>query len=354
MATYPNRSITIKEVAIHACVSVATVSAVMNKNKYVSPELALRVRESIAALGYKRNSFARGLKTRVSYSIGLIVPDITNPFFTNIARGAEDVANAHNYSLILGNTDEDPEKEKKYLQLLESKQADGLIIAVTARSHEYLQSLPIRHLALVGIDRSLFDLGIDTVMVDNRAGARTAVEHLIALGHRRIGLVTGIRGIAPTEERLLGYTEALEKHGIAVDPALIAVAYARVAGGERGAMQLLALKDRPTALFIMDGTMAIGALKTIAKSDLRCPEDIALACFDDFTWAAVMRPHLTVIDQPTYEIGQQSAHLLFERLQNQKRAPREIRLQTQLIVRESCGAMLRSLSPLPTHPPTVR
>jgi LacI family transcriptional regulator len=343
----PNRSVTIKDVASHASVSVATVSAVINKNKYVSPELAQRVGESITALSYKRNSFARGLKTRVSYSIGLIVPDITNPFFTNIARGAEDVASAHNYSLILGNSDEDPEKEKKYLQLLESKQADGLIIAVTARSHEYLQSLPIQHLALVSIDRSLFDLGIDTVMVDNRAGARTAIEHLIALGHRRIGLVTGIRGIAPTEERILGYTEALEKHGIAVDPALIAVAYARVDGGERGATQLLALEDRPTALFMMDGTMAIGALQTIAKSGLRCPEDIALACFDDFTWASVMRPHLTVIDQPTYEIGQQAAHLLFERLQNQKKAPRQIRLQTQLIVRESCGAMLRSRTQSP-------
>ncbi len=341
MAMSPDRSITIKDVANHASVSVATVSAVMNKNKYVSPELAQRVRESISALSYKRNSFAHGLKTRVSYNIGLIVPDITNPFFTNIARGVEDVASAHNYSLILGNTDEDPEKEKKYLQLLGSKQADGLIIAVTARSHEYLQSLPIQHLALVSIDRSLFDLGIDTVMVDNRVGARTAIEHLIALGHRRIGLVTGIRGIAPVEERLLGYTEALEKHGIAVDPALIAVSYARVGGGERGAMQLLALENRPTALFMMDGTMAIGALQAIAKSGLRCPEDIALVCFDDFTWAAVMRPHLTVIDQPTYEIGQRSAHLLFERLQNQKRAPREIRLQTQLIVRESCGAMLR-------------
>ena len=219
MAMSPNHSVTIKDVAIHASVSVATVSAVINKNKYVSPELARRVHESITALSFQRNSFARGLKTRVSYSIGLIVPDITNPFFTNIARGVEDVASAHNYSLILGNTDEDPEKEKKYLQLLESKQADGLIIAVTARSHEYLQSLPIQHLALVSIDRSLFDLGIDTVMVDNRAGARKAIEHLIALGHRRIGLVTGIRGIAPTEERLLGYTEALEKHGIAVDPA---------------------------------------------------------------------------------------------------------------------------------------
>lgn len=340
MAMPADRPVTIKDVATHASVSVATVSAVMNENKYVSPELAQRVRESITALGYKRNSFAHGLKTQVSYSIGLIVPDITNPFFTNIARGVEDVANAHNYSLILGNTDEDPEKEKKYLRLLESKQADGLIIAVTARSHEYLQSLSLEHLALVSIDRSLFDLGIDTVMVDNRAGASTAIEHLIALGHRRIGLITGLRGIAPTEERLLGYIDALERHDIVVDPALIAVAHARVDGGEWGAMQLLSLEDRPTALFMMDGTMVIGALQTIAKFGLHCPEDIALACFDDFIWASVMRPHLTVIDQPTYEIGQQSAHLLFERLQKRERAPREIRLQTRLIVRESCGSQL--------------
>ncbi len=312
----------------------------MNENKYVSPELAQRVRESIALLGYQRNSFARGLKTQISYNIGLIVPDITNPFFTNIARGVEDVANARNYSLILGNTDEDPEKEKKYLHLLESKQADGLIIAVTARSHEYLQSLPLQDLALISIDRSLFDLGIDTVMVDNRAGAKTAIEHLIALGHRQIGFVTGLRGIAPTEERLSGYTEALETHNIAVDPALIAVEYARVDGGEHGAMQLLALDDRPTALFLMDGTMAIGALQAIAKCNLHCPEDIAIACFDDFTWASVMRPHLTVVAQPTYEIGKQAAYLLFERLQNRQRTPREIRLQTQLIVRESCGSQL--------------
>ena len=342
MALSPDRAATIKDVAIHASVSVATVSAVMNGNKYVSPELAQRVRESIAALGYRRNNFARGLKTQVSHSIGLVVPDITNPFFTNIARGVEDVANAQNYSVILGNTDEDPEKEQNYLQLLESKQADGLIIAVTARSHEYLQSLPLEHLAMISIDRSLFDLGIDTVMVDNQVGASTATEHLIALGHRRIGLVTGLRGIAPTEERLLGYTQALEKHGITVDPALIAVAHARIDGGEHGAMQLLTLEDRPTALFMMDGTMAIGALQAIAKLGLRCPEDIALVCFDDFPWASVMRPHLTVVDQPTYEIGEQSAHLLFERLQNRERAPREIRLQTRLIVRESCGSRLHA------------
>jgi DNA-binding LacI/PurR family transcriptional regulator len=337
-----DRPVTIKDVATHASVSVATVSAVMNKSKYVSPELAERVSASIAALGYRRNNFARGLKTQVSHSIGLIVPDITNPFFTNIARGVEDVANAHNYSLILGNTDEDPEKEKKYLQLLESKRADGLIIAVTAHSHEYLQSQPIQHLALTSIDRSLFDLGIDTVMVDNSIGARTATEHLIEIGHRRIGLVTGLRGIAPTEERVLGYIQALEKNGITVDASLIAAeARAQIDGGARGTMQLLTLEERPTALFVMDGTMAIGALQSIAKAGLRCPEDIALVCFDDFPWASVMKPHLTVVDQPTYEIGEQSAHLLFERLQHRERAPREIRLQTRLIVRESCGATLR-------------
>ena len=342
MAMSADRSVTIKDVAAHAAVSVATVSAVMNENKYVSPELAQRVRESIAVLGYQRNSFARGLKTQVSHSIGLIIPDIMNPFYTNIARGVEDVAHVHDYSLIIGNTDEDPEKEKKYLQLLESKQADGMIIAVTDCSHEYFHTLPIQKLALVGIDRSLIELGIDTVLVDNKVGARTAIEHLIGLGHRRIGLMTGARGITPTEERLAGYTEALEEHDIAIDPALIVTTRARVDGGERGALQLLSLEDRPTALFMMDGTMVIGALQTIVKFGLRCPEDIALACFDDFTWASVMRPHLTVVDQPTYEIGKQAAHLLFERLQHQARPPREIRLQTRLIVRESCGSRLHS------------
>ena len=341
MAMSADRSVTIKDVAAHAEVSVATVSAVINENKYVSPELVQRVQASIAILGYQRNSFARGLKTQLSHCIGLIIPDLANPFYTNIARGAEDVAHAHDYSLILGNTDDDPEKEKKYLQLLDSKQADGLIIAVTNYSYAYLQSLPIQNLALVSIDRSLFDLGIDTVLVENKEGARSAVEHLIALGHRRIGLLTGARGIAPTEERLVGYTEALETHGISVDPALIVTTRARVEGGEWGASKLLSLEEPPTAIFMMDGTMAIGALQTLERLGLRCPEDIAIASFDDFVWASVMRPRLTVVDQPTYEIGQQAARLLFDRLQNRERAPKEVRLPTKFIIRESSGASLQ-------------
>jgi DNA-binding LacI/PurR family transcriptional regulator len=346
MAMSAGRSVTIKDVAAHAAVSVATVSAVINGNKYVSPELEQRVRASIAALGYERNSFAQGLKTQTSHTIGLIVSDIANPFFTSMVRGVEDVANAHHYALILGNTDENLDKERSYIRLLESKRADGLIIAATAGSHKYLQAA--QHLPLVSIDRSLFELGIDSVLVDNVAGARAAIEHLIALGHHRIGVVTGIPGITSTEERLAGYKQALAAHGIPLDPALIVVADSRVGGGERGTMQLLTQQStRPTALFLMNGLMIIGALRAITRTGLRCPQDIALVGFDEFEWSSVMQPPLTTVRQPIYEIGQRAAQLLFERLQKRDKEPSEVRLHPQLIVRESCGAALerKALTP---------
>jgi LacI family transcriptional regulator len=333
---------TMKDVAAHAAVSVATVSAVLNGNKYVSSGLTQRVRESIKQLGYERNSLAQGLKMQTSHAIGLIISDITNPFFTSVVRGVEDVANTRNFSLILGNTDEDLKKEKSYIRLLESKRADGLIVAVTAGSHEYLHAWPARHLPLVSIDRSLFALGIDSVLVDNVAGARKAVEHLITLGHRRIGVVTGIPGITTTEERLIGYKQALEAHGIPFDPTLVAVADSRVEGGKFGTLQLLTQgTTRPTAFFVMNGLMVIGALQAITEVGLCCPQDIALVGFDDFEWAAVMHPRLTTVRQPTYEIGRRAAQILFERLEKRDTVPQEVRLLPQLIIRESCGALLQ-------------
>ena len=342
MAMSADHPATMKDVAAHAAVSVATVSAVLNGNKYVSSGLTQRVRESIKQLGYERNSLAQGLKMQTSHAIGLIISDITNPFFTSVVRGVEDVANTRNFSLILGNTDEDLKKEKSYIRLLESKRADGLIVAVTAGSHEYLHAWPARHLPLVSIDRSLFALGIDSVLVDNVAGARKAVEHLITLGHRRIGVVTGIPGITTTEERLTGYKRALETHGIPFDPTLVAVADSRVEGGKFGTLQLLTQgTTRPTAFFVMNGLMVIGALQAITKVGLRCPQDIALVGFDDFEWAAVMHPRLTTVRQPTYEIGRRAAQLLFERLEKRDSVPQEVRLLPQLIIRESCGASLQ-------------
>lgn len=337
------RPATIKDVAAHAGVSVATVSAVINSNKYVSPDLIQRVHESITALGYERNSLAQGLKKQTSHTIGLIISDITNPFFTSVVRGVEDVANARGYSLILGNTDEDLQKEMSYMRLLDSKRADGLIVAVTLGNHAYLRSWPTQRLPLVSIDRLPSELSIDAVLVDNVAGARQAVEHLITLGHERIGIVTGLSGITTTEERLTGYQQALEAHGIPLDPALIAEGDSRIDGGERGALQLLTEEVvRPTALFMTNGLMVIGALQAINRVGLRCPEDIALVGFDDFEWAAVMHPRLTTVCQPTYEIGQKAAELLFERLEKRDTAPQVIRLQPRLIIRESSGAALQS------------
>jgi DNA-binding LacI/PurR family transcriptional regulator len=338
------RPATIKDVAAHAGVSVATVSAVINNNKYVSPDLTHRVQESIAVLGYERNSLAQGLKKQTSQTIGLIISDITNPYFTSVVRGVEDVANARGYSLILGNTDEDPTKEMGYMRLLESKRADGLIVAHHAPgNHEYLRSWPTQRLPLVSIGYLPKDESIDAVLIDNVTGARQAVEHLITLGHERIGIVTGLPSITATEERLVGYQQALAAHGIPLDPALIAEGNLRIDGGEHAALHLLTQgAARPTALFVTNGLMVIGALQAIDRVGLRCPEDIALVGFDDFEWAAVMHPRLTTVRQPTYEIGEKAAQLLFDRLEQRDALPQVVRLQPRLIIRESCGAALQS------------
>jgi LacI family transcriptional regulator len=343
MVSSAGRPATIKDVAAHAGVSVATVSAVINSNKYVSPDLSQRVLESIAALGYERNSLAQGLKKQTSLTIGLIISDITNPFFTSVVRGVEDVANARGYSLILGITNEDPKKEMSYIRLLENKRADGLIVAITLGNHEYLRSWPAQRLPLVSIDRLPPELDIDAVLVDNVVGARQAVEHLITLGHRRIGIVTGLPSISTTQERLTGYKQALEAYGIPVDAALIAEGNSRIDGGEQAALHLLTREDaQPTALFVTSGLMVIGALQALDRLGLRCPQDIALVGFDDFEWAAVMHPRLTTVCQPTYEIGRQAAQLLFERLRKRDGAPQVLRLQPHLIIRESCGAALQA------------
>jgi DNA-binding LacI/PurR family transcriptional regulator len=347
--THPvDRPATIKDVATHAGVSVATVSAVLNANKYVSPELAQRVRASIEMLGYERNSFAQSLKTRTSHTIALVISDIMNPFFSHIVRGVEDVASQHNYALVVGNTDENPQKEKNYIRLLESKRVDGLILTATSGNHTSLRSLPLQKLPLVSLDRSLFEWGIDSVLIDNVSGARKVVEHLIQLGHRHIGIITGIAGITTTEERLLGYKQALKAHNIAVDSSLIAEANSRLDGGTHAAMQLLTQTPvRPTAIFTMNGLLAIGTLQGLKDLGLRCPEDIALVTFDDFSWSSVLRPYLTVVRQPTYEIGQKAAQLLFERMEKRNASPQEVRLQTNLIIRESCGVLLHSPTPSP-------
>lgn len=332
---------TIRDVAKEAQVSVATVSAVLNESKYVSPPLVERVRRSAEALDYRPNGLARSLKTRRTRMLGLILSDITNPFFTTMVRAVEDTARRHGYSLILGNTDEESAKEETYVELLRARQVDGLILVASAGEHAYLPDLLARDLPIVCVDRSLVHLGVDSVLTDNVAGAYQAVGHLLALGHRRIGIVTGIPRITSTDQRLAGYAQALAERGLPTDPALVRPSDSTIAGGERDAAALLDRPDRPTALFATNNQMTIGALRAIQARGLRCPEDIALVGFDDFEWADVFRPRLTTVRQPVYALGRAVARLLVRRIEGQRTGPaREVVLPPTLVVRESCGAGL--------------
>ncbi len=336
---------TIRDVAERARVSVATVSAVFNENKYVSPELAGRVRESIATLHYRPNGLARSLKQQRAHILGLILSDITNPFFTTLVRAVEDTARSAGYTLLLGNTDENAAKEEAYVELLHSRQVDGLILVASAGEHAYLPALLEAGLPVVCVDRSLASLGADSVLTDNVAGAYQAVSHLIALGHRRIGIVTGLPGVTSTHQRLDGYRQALTEHGIAADPAFVREGDSRIEGGAARAAELLALPDRPTALFVTNNLMTIGAMRAIEDAGLRCPDDVALVGFDDFEWASVFRPRLTTVRQPVYEIGKVAARLLIQRIERKRTGEAaEILLPPTLIVRESCGEVAKPLA----------
>lgn len=335
----PGRSPTLRDVARHAGVSIATVSATINQTAYVSPELQERVRQAIADVSYHPDGIARSLKKRATQTLGLIISDITNPFFTALVRGIEDAANARGHAVILCNTDERLDKERAYLGLLRSRRVDGLIIAPAGAAEDYHRFFLDVQTPLVFIDRRIPTVPADAVVVDNVAGARQAVEHLLGLGHRRIGAITGLPQISTTHERIQGYREALVSAGVPVDPELMRDGHSRLEGGYRAAGVLLALPRRPTAIFATNNLMAIGLMRAVADQGLRCPDDLSVVCFDDFEWASVFRPRLTTVAQPTYEMGARAVELLFGRLDGASPdGPREVVLSPTLVVRDSCAA----------------
>lgn len=338
--------VTIRDVAAHASVSVGTVSAVLNGRASVRPALAARVRASVTALDYQPNGLARSFKRQRTHMLGLVLSDITNPFFTTLARAVADTARQRGYTLLLGNTDEDSAQEEAYVALLRSRQLDGLLLVPGPGEHTFLPDLLARRLPFVSVDRSLVHLGVDSVLADHLDGAYQAVKHLLALGHQRVGIVTGIRGLTSTEQRLVGYRRAHDERGLPIDPALVREGDSRIAGGARCAAELLALPAPPTALFVTNNRMTVGALQAIGERRLRCPEDVALASFDDFEWASVFRPRLTAIRQPVYAIGAMATDLLIDRIEGTNTGEaREVLLPSVLVVRESCGAALRGQRP---------
>jgi len=328
-----------KDVARLAGVSTATVSRVVGGYGHVKESTRKKVEEAAAALGYRPNAIARSMVRRTTQTIGLIISDISNPFFPEVVRGVEDVAHSRGYSVILCNSDEDAEKEKRYSEILLAKQVDGLIVATTTADPRHLSPLALRGVPVVLLDRDVREGSFDVVKVDNADAASRAVEHLFALGHRRVGIISGPTSIQTARERLEGYRRAHRHYNIAVDRRLIYQGDFKESGGYNGARALMEQDDPPTAIFTANNLTTTGALAWLREQRLRIPEDVSLVAFDDMTWMRLVEPPLTVVQQPAYLMGTTVAELLFQRLEGKVSEARQvIQLQSNLIVRGSCSA----------------
>ena len=333
--------VTMREVAGKAGVSAMTVSRVINESRGVSEDARRRVEAAIAELGYVPNRLASGLIRRKTGAIGVIVPDVANPFFTLVVRGAEEVAWRAGYHVILCNTQADLERERGYLEDMLAFQVEGLLIApVGERSKPNLRILKKNGVPFVLIDRSLSGYDGDLVQGDSVAGAQRLVEHLIALGHRRIGMVTEPGEVSTARDRGEGYRQALEHAGIEFRPELVAEASAIDPRAAHDAtLALLDLAEPPTAIFSVNNIAVVGVAEAIRERGLDVPKDIAIVCFDDIEHASRFHPFLTVMAQPAETFGTIATQLLLDRLAGRGSERRRlVVLPADFIVRKSCGA----------------
>jgi len=326
---------TIREVAKKAGVSSTSVSHVLNNTRFVSEDVRERVNAAMRELNYRPNALARSLRRGETHTLGLILPDSANPFFAEIGHAIEAAAFALGYSVILCNTENDENKEHVYTEVLENKQLDGIIFVGAGENREAISEIVKNGFPLVVVDRDMGSLELDTVTTENYQGGLLATQHLLSLGHQVIGCITGPSNITPSAERVTGYRAALQQAGHSVDESLLARGDFHAPSGYSAAMQLLQQTPRPTAIFVCNDMMAIGAMRAAAQLGLRVPENIAIVGFDDIQLASYTTPSLTTIAQPKQEIGQLAVKLLFERMSDPSLPPRHNILSTQLIIRES-------------------
>jgi DNA-binding LacI/PurR family transcriptional regulator len=330
---------TVKEVAQLAGVSTATVSRVLSNNGGVRGELIRKVRSAARKLGYQPNLAARNLRVRSTRTLGMVFPDIENPFYARIIAGAEEVLQNAGYSLLLANYGEDPEREHTQLATLRAERVAGILFAASCKPSVDYQYCLDANIAMVAVSRIPDGLNVDLVTVSNQEGARQAVEHLLGLGHRRIGFVDGPISLSTTRERKTGYEQALRKQGLPVSRELAVCSdFSHHAGGYEAVTKLLQAPKRPTAILVVSNNMALGVLQALQDRGIDVPAEMAVVGFGDTPSAVLLRSPLTVVAQPARELGATSARLLLERLQDPNRPRRSIVLDTELIVRESCGS----------------
>jgi len=336
------KRVTIEDVARAAGVSRQTISRAINDMGEISPQTRARVLRIAEEMGYRPSGIARGLATRRTRTLGLVVPDVANPFFSDVARGAEHVAYTAGYNVFLCNTDEDPQRELAVLQSLEEKRVDGLVLCSSRLDNDELRAVVARHSAVVLVNRRLGPIdrenGVGTVMLDDVVGGRMVAQHLLDSGHRAVGFLAGPPASRSGRSRAEGYREALADAGLTYNPEWVAFCPADVDGGHRAARDLLTTYPELTALFCYNDLVAVGALHACAALGRRVPDDLAVAGFDDILLAALVTPPLTTCRVPRYELGGQAMRLLLNQIDGSSDEARpcdEIVLRPELVVRTS-------------------
>lgn len=335
------KAASIYDVARESGVSVFTVSAVVNNKSHVGKSLREKVEAAIRKLNYRPNLVARSLAKQKTHTIGMIVPDIGNPFFPSVVRGAEDAAQKHGYNLLLCNSDDSLDKEEKAIELLLSKRVDGILLTKAAEDfHPSIQQMIKEvNIPFVLVMRTYPKLTKDAVISDDYRGAYEAVSHLARAGRKRIALISGPLKISNAKERWQGFHDALKAEGLPYEEDLVIEGDYRLESGYRAGHSLFS--RRPDGIYVANHLMTIGLLKAAEEMGLRCPEDFGLVSFDDYPWLGIFHPRLTTVELPKHQLGSEAAELLIRRIAGDTSKPVLKKLQPELRIRESCGFALR-------------
>jgi LacI family transcriptional regulator len=325
-------------VAKAARASVSTISAALNNSDYVSTKMRTRIEGAIKKLRYRPNDLARGLRLQKTQTIAVVVPDLSNNFYIEMVRGAKDYSASAKYTVLIGDSRESWEEERNYLDLFHRRRVDGVVRIPAIDATGKKANSVLRNLPVVYADRHPVagDSYVGRVGVDNHRAAANATRYLLSLGHRQIAIIVGEASSGTSVERLKGFLGALRSAGIRRDRSMIHIGHNDMESGHRHAMELLTGAQRPTALFCTNNMMALGALAAIQEIGLRCPEEISLLGFDDFYWATLLRPRMTVVCQPAREVGMIAARTLIDHIEGRTKVSKPVQLATQLIVRDSC------------------
>ena len=341
----PNARPTMHDVARVAGVSLKTVSRVVNNEPRVNRDTTEKVNAAIAALGFRRNEFARQFRTGLTSTIGLITEDISNPFYSQIARGVEAVARAHDCVVITASSEEGAERERSLVHALIQRRVDGLLIVPASDDHAYIEQAR-QGTPVVFLDRPPGKLEADAVLLENRSGARRGVEHLIAQGHRRIAFISGFSTVYTGAERLAGFRDALKAAGLNLEDELLSFEGHDAARAEAVTTEMLALPDPPTAVFAASNRQSLGVIRAAHRRGL----PVALVGFDDFELADVLPSQITVIRYDAAEMGRLAAEMLFSRLAGETAPPKRVIVPVELFTRGMAAAASPNLTAPKTAP----